>query len=501
MRTTQITRIIICALVLISFCVTFISSCAKAEETKNIDNNNQIEDNQGDSSESDEPAERTYQFPSDLNYGGYELTVLNLDEKMVHWAITSLDVKEETGDVIMDSAYRRDRLVEDRLNLIIKEVFSTDPPGVIRKTVNAGTDDYDVAFTYSNAAGTLASQGMYLDLFQIDTFNFEEPWWDHGAIRCFELMNSLYFTTSDAHIMTNDSIWVMYFNKQMVQDYQLPNPYQLVRDNQFTMDAMLEMMRVVLIDIDGDGAFTVHDQWGISSHGFATMAFLMCTDSPLIKKNENGIPYLVEPTERFIGAYEKTRLFLDKTNGMFLDAQGSYPGKTAEFDHPTKTFLGNKSLFCGECLSHTRVFREMENDFGLLPHPKYDSNQERYLTLMVDTTPCFGIPITNSDPERTGAFMEAMTGVSATTVIPAYYDVSLTNKFMRDEDSVEMLDIIRNNRVYELAIVYNWGGFYGALQNHGFSPNGVNPVTIYERNSDRTTAAIEKTVEAFEAVN
>ena len=500
MRTTRLIKAIICTLLLISFSLSFLLACANQEETQSPDNFSDDVNQAADIPEEIESTEKLYQFPDDADYNGYEMRILNLDEDMVHWAITSIDVAEETGDVIMDAAYRRNRIVEEGLKITIKEVYSTDPPSLVRRTVNAGTDDYDVVFTYSNAAGTLASQGMYLDLFEIKAFNFEELWWDHGAIDAFELMNSLYFTTSDSHIMTNDSIWVLFFNKQMIQNYGLDNPYQLVRENKFTMDAMLEMMRQTTIDLDGDGAFTVNDQWGISSHSFATMAFLLCTDSPLITKDGDGIPYLVEPNERFINAYEKTREFLNKENGMFLDAQGTYPGKSAEFDHPTKTFLANKSLFCGECLSHTRVFREMENDFGILPHPKLDSNQERYLTLMVDTTPCFGIPITNPDPERTGTFMEALTGISATTVIPAYYDVSMTNKFMRDEDSVEMLDLIRANRLYELAIVYNWASFYGSLTSHGFSPNGANPMTIYDRNSDRVTVAIERTIEAFEEV-
>jgi hypothetical protein len=140
----------------------------------------------------------------------------------------------------------------------------------------------------------------------------------------------------------------------------------------------------------------------------------------------------------------------------------------------------------------------MENDFGLLPHPKLDPNQSRYLTLMVDTTPTFGIPITAANPERTGAFMEALTGLSATTLIPAYYETSLTNKFMRDEDSIEMLDIIRAGRVYELGIVYNWGSFYTQIINQGFSPSGTNVVTIYEKHGEKTRSAIQKTIDSFE---
>jgi hypothetical protein len=106
--------------------------------------------------------------------------------------------------------------------------------------------------------------------------------------------------------------------------------------------------------------------------------------------------------------------------------------------------------------------------------------------------------VTNPDPERTGVFIDALTALSATTVTPAYYTISLEGKFTRDEDSIEMLDIIRASRTYDLALIYNWGGFYGALTTHGMSKAGDNPVTIFERQNERVATAIEKTMGVFE---
>jgi hypothetical protein len=159
--------------------------------------------------------------------------------------------------------------------------------------------------------------------------------------------------------------------------------------------------------------------------------------------------------------------------------------------------MHDMSLFCTEVLSHARAFREMTADFGLLPHPKYDENQSQYLTFMIDTVPAFGIPVTAKDPERTGRFMEAMTGVSAETIIPAYYNISLQGKFTRDEDSIEMLDIIRNGRVFDLSVLYNWAGYYNAIITYGCSRDGTNPATIFERNEGRVVTAIQNTLDKY----
>jgi hypothetical protein len=39
-------------------------------------------------------------------------------------------------------------------------------------------------------------------------------------------------------------------------------------------------------------------------------------------------------------------------------------------------------------------------------------------------------------------------------VTPAYYDVALSGKFTRDEESAEMLEIIRRHRVYDFGMTY-----------------------------------------------
>ena len=43
-------------------------------------------------------------------------------------------------------------------------------------------------------------------------------------------------------------------------------------------------------------------------------------------------------------------------------------------------------------------------------------------------------------------------------VTPEYYDRTLTHKRLKDEESVEMLDIIFANRIYDMGSVINFNG-------------------------------------------
>lgn len=63
------------------------------------------------------------------------------------------------------------------------------------------------------------------------------------------------------------------------------------------------------------------------------------------------------------------------------------------------------------------------------------------------------MPITTSDPERTGSIIEALCAIGSRDVVPAFYNVSLKTKYSRDTESEEMIDIIRDSIIYDIGYV------------------------------------------------
>jgi len=438
---------------------------------------------------------QAYIFPENVDFEGQNIRILNHDR--AYWAWSELMAETMTGEPINDAIYTRNAMVEEGLNVTITEIHVSDAPGMASRSIMAGLDEFDVVFTDSSQAGILASRGMYLNLRNVPGLNLDALWWNQNANQSAELLGRLFFTTSDASLVTNDALWVLYFNTVMLQDLQLPNPYDLVREGRWTMDALYDMVRAAARDVNGSGVWGVDDIWGISSHHTSFLAFFLCQGQQLIRRDDQGHPYLVTPDERFLRAHYLARRLMDYQHGLYLSVNMQWPGRTADLGHATATFMNNMSLFCAETLSHARRFREMTADFGLLPHPKTDEHQENHYTLMIGTIPAFGIPITVADPEKSGIFMDAFTGVSADVLMPAYYDVSLAGRFTRDEDSVEMLDIIREGRRFELAVLYNWADLYRAFTTHGVSPGGENPIVFYETHINSVTSAIQQTLDRF----
>ena len=94
----------------------------------------------------------------------------------------------------------------------------------------------------------------------------------------------------------------------------------------------------------------------------------------------------------------------------------------------------------------------MDDDFGIIPYPKFDEEDE-YATVINGHAHLIVIPTTVEDVERTGAITEALCAYGSRDVIPAFYDVSLKTKYARDEESEDMMDLIKSSIVYDLGYV------------------------------------------------
>lgn len=96
--------------------------------------------------------------------------------------------------------------------------------------------------------------------------------------------------------------------------------------------------------------------------------------------------------------------------------------------------------------------------------PELQELQENYgNSVFIHTSGIMVIPKSATDTIRTGWILEALAAESRYTVIPAYYDIVFKDKYSRNEESVDMLDIIFSSLVYDLGELYQFGGFNEAF--------------------------------------
>lgn len=223
------------------------------------------------------------------------------------------------------------------------------------------------------------------------------------------------------------------------------------------MDAMTELSASVTHDVNGDGVLDENDTYGTECSSFAWQPLFYGSGQLLIAKDESDLPYLDAASEQNYNTITAVVTFLNNDSSTF-----NVNHTTGISDLGALTvdmFQHDQSLFFIELLYGVPEFREMESDFGLLPLPKANEEQEEYSTyLHPDNATAVVVPVVNTELDRTGVILEDRAFYSSELVRPAFYDIMLKSKFARDNDSARMLDIILSHTTVDLALIMKNSG-------------------------------------------
>ncbi len=287
--------------------------------------------------------------------------------------------------------------------------------------------------------------------------DLEKPWWDQNARDSFDINGKLYVMVGDISYCSLAFTDCMLFNKALFDKYNEEYPYQKVLDGKWTFDEFTRIAKLCTEDLNGDGELKPEDdQYGLSTQMYSMPCnVITTTGGRIVDKDESGEPAVTIYTERTEKAMnDYFRLFY--SDNSYLEGSRRYDGTSKDYD-ARKIFSDGRGLFFDGLLTEVNDMRDMNDDYGFLPVPKYDETCEKYYT-KVDAgnhMPC--IPKTTSDPERTSIILEALAAEGYRTVIPAYYEVALQRKYTRDTESADMLDIIKDGRVFDIGYYFLGG--------------------------------------------
>ncbi len=195
------------------------------------------------------------------DYGGANYHILG--DTNSNWWIISLNSEEITGEIINDTVYERNQFVEERYNVNITSQETTAAVSELQMAVQANSDDYSVVWERINTLIPTAQAGNLKNLKAFSTFNLEAPWWDVDSVKALAINDKLFFACNDINVHTMEGCSAMYFSKVLVLDNQLENPYDLVREQRWTIDKMGEMMQTVAADTNGSGVRDEGDTYGL----------------------------------------------------------------------------------------------------------------------------------------------------------------------------------------------------------------------------------------------
>ncbi|MCL2815268.1 MAG: extracellular solute-binding protein [Oscillospiraceae bacterium] len=494
------------AALLLVFCVLLIAACDAKSEGGSLENENPTEtqsENAGNADEAPEAA-RIYPDLPQSDFGGYEFRILSRGpDYNVHWYAKDIYAEEENGDPINDAVHKRNKTVEEKYGVkIINIPENGDLASRASRSIKANDDAFDMVCHGLSQINALMADGYFYDLGNFPYIDLKAPWWDQKATEQLTITGKLFATVGNYLITDKDATWIIMFNKKVLKDNSLDDPYRLVQNGTWTMDKMLEMMKAVAKDLNGDAKMDDNDQWGLVSQYRNSLAFYNGAGEYTAKMNASGQPEIALYNPRAVDICE--RIFeLQANTDITINADeyiSKYPGDRVWDDMQLVVFNTDRALFYYAGMNRVTLLRDMETDFGIIPPPKYDESQSGYYpSVEVGCTSSVAVPVTVPDKERAGIIIEALCAESQYTLLPAYYDISLKTKFARDDESSEMLDLIFANRLYDIGHIYNWGDITGFF----YTPfhKGTNNITsFWEKNEAKAAKALEKTIDKFEQI-
>jgi len=438
----------------------------------------------------------------DVKFDGYEFRILNSTPEAIHWMTVQIHAAEETGDVFNDEIYRRNSIIEEAYGIKIVEI-SVGGTGAgagigeiknqAQKSIISDSNDYDLVMLPSFGSLELLIQRMFLDFNEIPYIDLSKPWWDQNLIKDITLADKLYIAPGDLSLSHYSTTMNLTFNKDLIRDYALDDPYRLVRENKWTLGKFFEMMKSCSQDLNGDGIYDKEDLYGLSALHFTIIPSVSIgAGMEYISKSINDLPVFAMDNPLFV------ERFSNVIAGLFESGPILYNPASKNLPHVyiIEVFEKNQALFYIEVLHNAHYFRAIDADVGFLPHPKYDEAQKNYITLVLDAT-YMAVPITSADLERTGIILEALCAESRKRVIPAYYDKMLKTKLARDEESGEMLDIMFSTRRSDLATIYWSSLIMGPISENIGIKRDYNIASFIEKNKPKIESEISKIADAF----
>ncbi len=411
-----------------------------------------------------------YEFDGEIkNYDTTIRVLARSGEQATNWGNYDLVYDEENELVVTEIKNaikkRNDKLEED-MGVTINHIPSSDPYNDAYIGLYMGRDQYDLILPGVKGAGTMAQSGFLLAMDELPNMNPEKGFYDQRAFKQLAINGRNYLFFSEITVVNLDATWLYYFNHELIDEYVLENPYQLLQDYQWTIGKLIDMCAIATKDADGTA--TKEDDWGIVGHDYIITSLYHGTGEMIATADETGeisitmnTPRVIQFVNKVIELRQYWARYQLKLSGIANDTNPYGFASGDNYNELMKTFAGGRALFMGEVLASARDLTAIDDgtlNIGILPCPLLDENQEEYFTPVNDIAACTVVPFT-AEPraEDLSNIIEYWAYLSHDTLYEAYYEQAQKSRFSKDDISPEVIDMIFDAVSYDIGAGFAWG--------------------------------------------
>ena len=431
-------------LCLLAMLIGTMASCSKKEpENPTPGTSDKTEGNTGTGENAD---------PADIDYTKY-ITKKTYDDTTINFLVqinelSEFDVGEEMPTDSVDLAfYNRNRLVEKEHEVqLIFSAGSTQEDYTGKLNIaSMGGDPYDIVETWH---WYVNGWTYFVDLQQYtDVLHFENPYWATGVNDNTLINGKQYIAFGFGSSSVYSSAMAVYYNEHLRLNYGLDEFEPLVESGDWTIENMLIMMEKAT-SITDTTKNSFENKYGLGYNLWSGRAFLWGCGLQLSTYTDGELEITLANETNF-NIFTKVKQFLTGNNYSYYGGgggndNGGGSGEGVLFNsnkNDIHAFMEYKTLFESTNLGRAQTISQSMPNFGILPMPKLDKNQQDYITPVDGVSP-FGIMKSSPDAHRAAVILETFTIYSYTTVRPEYYEDALKLRYQTDAKAAKMVDFI-----------------------------------------------------------
>lgn len=386
---------------------------------------------------------------SGKDYQNYDFTVLRANIEDAHGLIgysNDIWIENFSNDILANAVYNRNVLLSEMLNVNI--VLNHVEQGVkltntLEKNTMSGDAPYDLTVLNMRGFPSLIEKGLVKGMEELN-LDTSYSWWDKKAENAFNIGGKQYAMISDITYVDKLNTVGVFLNTTMAQNLKLPDFYQMVDNGEWTWEVM-KQYSVIASD-------SGQEIYGLSAQNDFSYYMMHAANIQTVSKNNDGELVYKLPYNRPVNILQD--VFTVMNANYFFNRQ--LDGDLT-IDDVAKMF-GEQNLFLVRPLTTFYYMKNYYDNYGILPLPKMDDvYDDYYSSINHHAGTLMALPMNNNENERTATVLQAWGMISEKIVNPEFYDKILSTRMVTDVNGSRMLDIIFENRIYDIGLLFNFG--------------------------------------------
>ena len=404
------------------------------------------------SEEASKPAE------TEEGHGIPELNYNDAEINIACWAspYPEFDVAPEdgAGDPVINAVYQRNLHTEQLLgvDLVFSEFYTDEgKTGIIQyaeSLKNATSDasvNYDIIGSYSRSTAQCFVTGLLQPLDLYETLDLTKSWWPKNIQEEFSMAGRLYFVSGDISTNMLNYMYGVFYNKGLTDDYGYGSLTDLVNNNEWTLEKLLELSTGVYQNTDETAGKSKGDLFGITFRYHMMDAVIQGSNFKLaeVTDDESEVVVISEDfTSEKFDAFIADMIEYTTSDDVWNEMPDGSPGGWG--DSAGIIFKDGRSFFAINRMMYGFQLQETDITYGILPIPKYDANQENFNTCVDNSYTLYGICTDTQNGDRAAAVIQALGYYGKTYTTPAIFEVTFKGKFSKEPAFIDMFDKIRD---------------------------------------------------------